>query len=77
MPGSLAGEQLFLLAELALTVRRVDWAQLCGELPVASVRQRVQQSLDLMDTLCGQLEKAQDVAPIQSYARAVFEEVKK
>jgi hypothetical protein len=71
---ALAGEAHFLLAELALTVRRVPWATVRGELALDVVRARVDQAITSIRTSADQLDHVAVHQSIIDYVSAAFDE---
>ena len=71
----LPGEAEFFLAELALTVRNVDWASAAGHVPVRTVKARASSVLeDLHARYLDRTASADAPESIRSYARTAFEE---
>lgn len=73
-PGTLVGESLFLLAELALTIRRIQWHEMVGDLPIEAVMGRVQQTVEVVRDAAEELRRAQPATPLDAYLQSVFSE---
>ena len=71
---ALVGEAHFLLAELALTIHRVPWSTVHGELPLDQVLERVKRSIATVRTFATELDRSGVDTSISSYVDAAFKE---
>lgn len=74
-PGALAGEAAFVLAELALTVRRIRWHEVSGEVPLDAVRARVARTIDTIREVAAGLPAAGLDPSLRDYVASVMAEV--
>ena len=75
LPGALPGEAQFLLAELALTVHRIEWNAIRGEVPLRSITKLVKHVIDEIRTQITVLGDLGSKDAVMAYVHAVLSEV--
>jgi hypothetical protein len=73
--GALPGEAQFLLAELALTLHRIRWSALAGDVPLEDIEARVQQTIAVIREQAGTLADLATDTSVKDYVNAVLDEV--